>query len=269
MLAVWRRERAVNFVPSYFLGTALVQCGDQTVDELRSNVAWSLDMAGGGLFDLDSSLIGVILPCGDRFAAVAVESISAMVQRGSSTMGRVLGRYGVLLDSLTEDEQVYFGRGGGVIIREVWTGYPAEAAGLKPGDILIAINAEPIGAPEQLDPLGDAGDVDTFDVAVLRGDEIVPVVLATDTGPSSAADELDARPGIFWEPEPVGHLIDAVVPDSPADIAGLRAGDRLIRIDDQEPVDLAQAVEILAPGREESVFLEIDRAGRRWGVLLK
>jgi hypothetical protein len=269
MLAVWRRQRAVNFVPAYFLGTAIVQCGDQMVDELRSNVAWSRDMAGGGLFDLDSSLIGIILPCGDRFAAVAGESISTMLQQGSSTIGRVLGRYGVLFDSLTEDEQVYFGRGGGVVIREVWTGYPADAAGLKPGDILIAINAEPIGAPEQLAPLGDATDVDTLDVAVLRGDEIVPVVLSTDTSLFSASDEVDVRPGIVWEPEPVGHLIDSVVPNSPADIAGIRAGDRLVRIDSQEPVGLAQAVETLAPDREESVFLEIDRAGRRWGVLLK
>ena len=269
MLAVWRRERAVNFVPAYFLDTAIVQCGDQRVDELRSNVAWSRDMAGGGLFDLDSSLIGVILLCGDRFAAVAVESIGTMLQHGSSTIGRVLGRYGVLFDSLTEDEQRHFGRGGGVVIREVWTGYPADSAGLIPGDILIAINAEPIGAPEQLDPLGDAVDLDTFDVAVLRGDEIVTVVLAADTSPISAPDEFDGRPGIVWEQEPVGHLVDAVVPDSPADVAGVRAGDRLVRIDNQEPVDLAHAVETLAPGREKSVFLEIDRAGRRWGVLLK
>ena len=269
MLAVWRRQRAVSFVPAHFLGTAIVQCGDQAVDELRSNVAWSRDMAGGGLFDLDSNLIGIILPCSDRFAAVAVEGISTMLQEGSSAIGRVLGRYGVLFDSLTEDEQVYFGRGGGVVIREVWTGYPADAAGLKPGDILIAINAEPIGAPEQLDPLGDAVDVDTLDVAVLRGEEMIPVVLSTDASLLAAPDELDVQPGIVWEPGPVGHLIDSVIPDSPADLAGIRAGDRLVRIDSQEPVDLAQAVETLAPDREESVFLEIDRAGRRWGVLLQ
>lgn len=269
ILAVWRRERMVNFVPAFFLDTAIIQCGDQTVGELRSNVAWSRAMAGGGLFDLDSSLIGVILPCGDRYAAVAVESIDTMLQHGRSAVGRALGRYGVRFESLTEDEQQHFGRAEGVIIREVWTGYPADEAGLKPGDILIAINAEPIGALEQLDPLGDAVNFDTFDVAVLRGDQIVPVVLATDTSPLATPDEFEGLPGIVWEPAPVGHLVDAIVPDSPADVAGIRAGDRLVRIDSQEPVDLAQAVETLAPGREESVFLEIDRAGRRWGVLLK
>ena len=269
MLSVWRRERVVNFVPAYFLDTAVVRCGDQMVEELRSNIAWSRDMAGGGLFDLDSSLIGVVLPCGDRFAAVAVASVDAMLNHGRSVEGRVLGRYGVRFESLTEDEQEHFGRGAGVIIREVWTGYPADEARLRPGDILVAINAEPIGAPEQLEPMADAVDVYTYDVAVLRGDAIVPVVLAAEATTLEDDQDLDVLPGIVWEPTPIGHLVDAVVPDSPADIAGIRAGDRLVRIDDEEPVDIEQAAEALAPGREQPAFLEIDRAGRRWGVLLK
>ena len=219
MLAVWRRDRVVNFVPAYFLDTAAIQCGDHMTEELRSNVTWSRDMAGGGVFDLDSSLIGVILPCDDRFAAIAVAGIDTMLQHGGSPEGRVLGRYGIRFEFLTEDEQQYFGRETGLIVREVWAGYLADEAGLNPGDILIAINAEPIGVLEQLELLADAVDIDMFDVAVLRGDELVPVELPAGATPVAEQKELDVQPGIIWEPASIGHLVEAIIPDSPADTA--------------------------------------------------
>ena len=40
-------------------------------------------MAGGGLFDLDGSLIGGVLPCDDRFAALSVGSVNSMLRVGA------------------------------------------------------------------------------------------------------------------------------------------------------------------------------------------
>lgn len=267
MLAVWRRLRETHFAPAHFLNTAPVRCGEHIAEELQSNVAWTIDMAGGGLFDLDGRLLGVVLPCADRFAALSVESVHSMLRNGRSVEGRLLRRYGVKFDSLTEDEQSYFGRNTGVIIREVWTGWPADNAGLAPGDILIAINAEPIGTPNQLEPLADAIDVETFDVAVERGAEIVTVLLPVD---EALLDENqgEGAPGIVWRPPPSGHLIEAVVAGSPADEAGIEGGDRLMRIDREEPEDFTEVQEVLGSNRGAPVFLEIDRSGRRWGVLL-
>ena len=59
-----------------------------------------------------------------------------------------------------------------------------------------------------------------------------------------------------------------MVADGPADMAGIRSGDRLIRIDGQELSDFTQVLDVLSPERENTVFLEIDRGGRRWSVLL-
>lgn len=267
-VAVWRRARAITFVPAHFLGTAQVRCGERPVEELLASVAWTRDMAGGGVFDLDGSLIAVILPCGERFAAVGVGSVETMLRDGRSIEGRVRGRYGVQFGFLTEAEQEHFARSPGVIVREIWTGGLADRAGLRPGDILVAINAEPIGTLGQLEPLGDAVDVDTFDVAVIRAEAIVTVVLPTDQAVLDAPHEVYPMPGIVWELPPAGYRISGIVEDGPADMAGIRAGDRLVRIAGEEPVDLTQVLDVLSPDRENAVFLEIDRIGRRWGVLL-
>ena len=226
MLAVWRRLRDTRFVPAHFLDTALIRCGEQVAEELRSNVAWTVDMVGGGLFDLDGNLIGVVLPCNERFAALTVESVNSMLREARSVEGRLLGRYGIRFDSLTEDEQLYFDRAEAVIIREVWTGTLADKAGLAPGDVLIAINAEPVGTTDQLEPLANAVGFESFDVAVQRGEEIVTMLLPVDSTTLDGA-QLDTAPGILWKPAPVGHLIETVVTDSPADAVGIEGGDRL------------------------------------------
>ena len=268
ILAVWRRDRTMHFVPTHFLGTAEARCGERPVEELLANVAWTRDMAGGGIFDLDGSLIAVILPCGDRFAAVGAEGVETMLRDGRSVDGRVLGRFGVRFQILTETEQEHFGQGPSVVVREVWTGTLADVAGLRPGDVLVAINAEPIGTLDQLAPLGDPVDVTTFDVAVKRGDAIVTVALPTDWAVPDERPEPSTIPGIVWERPPAGYRVDSVVAGGPAEMAGIRSGDRLIRVDGDELNDLTQVQDVLSPERASAVFLEIDRAGRRWGALL-
>ena len=266
-LAVWRLARAVKFVPAHFLGAARVRCGERPVEELLTNVAWTRDMVGGGLFDLDGSLIAVILPCGDRFAAIGTLSVETMLRDGRSAEGRILARYGVRFELLTEAEQEQFGRGPAVIVREVWTGTLADQAGLRPGDILLAINAEPIGTLDQLEPLADVVDVEPFDVAVERASTIVTAVLPANGAPDET-DEGATIPGIVWERPASGYRVDDVVAGGPADTAGIRSGDRLVRIDGEEASDFTHVLDVLSSEREKSVFLEIDRAGRRWGVLL-
>jgi S1-C subfamily serine protease len=267
-LAVWRLARTMQFVPTHFLGTTRVRCGERPVEELLTNVAWTRAMLGGGLFDLDGNLIAVILPCGDRYAAVGTLSVETMLRDGRSTEGRILAHYGVRFELLTESEQAHFGRGPTVIVREVWTDTLVDQAGLRPGDILVAINAEPIGTLDQLDALANVIDIEPFDVAVKRTNTLVALVLPTAPAVRDVTRERTTMAGIVWDRPPAGYRIDDVLATGPADRAGIRPGDRLVRIDGQEPIDLTHVLDVLSPERENAVFLEIDRAGRRWGVLL-
>ena len=267
-LALWRRDNEVSFTPAHFLGTTPIRCGGLLVDEVLSSVPWTREMAGGGLFTLDGTLVAVIIPCAERFAAVAGRDIDALLSRGQTLEGQLLRRYGVRLDVLTEVEQEHLGRGDGIIIREVWTEYLADTAGLAPGDFLVAINAELIGRPDQLEPLAEAPGFDAFDVAVYRRENLVRVELPTDSSVLETPNDATGAAGLVWHLPPVGYIIDAVVPQSRADAAGIRAGDRLLRIDTIEPQDLDEVREVLSPERPTPVFLELERHGRRWGMLL-
>ena len=73
------------------------------------------------------------------------------------------------LGQLTDAERLHFGASRGIVVRDVWQGSIAARSGLRPGDILIAINAEPIGSVDQLTPLVGGSDAEAFDVAVRRG----------------------------------------------------------------------------------------------------
>ena len=268
MLALWHDGRAVSFTPAHFLGTVPVRCVGQLVDEVLSNVPWTLEMAGGGLFDLDGNLVGVIVPCSERVAAVAVADVEMLFHQGQTLEGRLLRRYGLRVNLLSEAEQEHLGRGEELVVREVWTDYLADAAGLVPGDSLIAINDQPITSPDQLEPLAEATRLETFDVLVYRGEDLVRIQLPGDPSVFETSGDATSAAGLMGKAPPVGQVIDTVVPESRADVAGIRAGDRLLRIDALEAEDVDQVRNVLSPDRETPVFVELERDGRRWVVLL-
>ena len=266
-VALWRGDRELRFTPAHFLGIAPAQCDGQPVDELLASVTWTREMAGGGLFDLDGRLVAAIIRCADRFLAADVDSVEMLLSQGQTIEARLLARYGLRLNSLTEDEQIHFDSGAGVVVREVWTDYLADVVGLRPGDVLLAINAEPIASPNQLEPLATATGFDGFDVAIRRLGTLVVVRLPTDPTVMSTSDG-QTVPGFIWAPPPIGYPINSVVPDGQADLAGIRAGDRLLRINGEEVETLAEVQTVLSSDRQESTFIELERRGRRWGVLL-
>lgn len=267
-LAVWRRGRQVHFTPAHFLGAAPVRCGGRLVDELLSSVTWTREMAGGGVFDLDGGLMAVVIPCADRFAAVVVDGIAALLRDGQSIAGRLAARYGLRLEPMTEAEQDYFGRRPRLLVREVWTGRPADAAGVAPGDVLLAVNAAPVTDVAQLEPIAGAAANVAFVLTVDRGGDVVNVPMPA---ASAAADSPASRPaaaGLVWAPPPAGLAVDAVAPGSRAAAAGIRPGDRLLRIDGAEVADADEARGLLSSERAAPAFVELERAGRRLGLLL-
>ena len=268
ILALWRRDRQVSFTPAHFLGTLPVSCGGQTVDELASNVAWTREMAGGGVFDLDQNLLAVIVPCLQRFAAVTAEGVTALLREGQSLQGRLLGRFGFGVEPLTEAEQRFFDRYDGLLVREVWTESLAEMSGLTPGDILVGIDNVPITRTDQLEHVAAITEVGAFDFAVSRRGELLDVRLATGMSVVEGPAVPPAVDGLVWESPTGGLVINRVAPGSRADDAGIRGGDRLLRIDGIDIEDADQVRAVLAPEREHPVFVELKRDERRWGVLL-
>lgn len=99
---------------------------------------------------------------------------------------------GVSMQSLTGDLGAYFGapEGEGALITEVMKDSPAEKAGLKVGDVIVAINNEPVEGP---------GDVSSILRGKDRGEE-VELSIIRDRNAETVALEVDEIETYGWGP---------------------------------------------------------------------
>ena len=49
-----------------------------------------------------------------------------------------------MVGPLSLEEQDYFKSGDGLLVREVWTDFGGDVAGLRPGDIVLTINGQAV-----------------------------------------------------------------------------------------------------------------------------
>jgi S1-C subfamily serine protease len=260
IVAVWRSAQPeYGFSPALFHGSKRSECGEYRFDETLTNLQLTPVMAGGGLFDQERRLVAVIQPCGDRYAAMSVESVNAAVEEALSMSGRLRTRYGLRVAPLNELLQRRFGTKAGLLVNEIWKGYPADAARLRPGDILETLDGQPLRQPEDLQVLTMPLAREHFELEVRRGERTVRV-------------QIHARPagrglptGVVLADSAGGFQIEAVLPGSAAEQEGIRAGDRVVEIDRSTPRNIEQVQEALAD-RGRGAFLVIERGNRRWGV---
>jgi serine protease Do len=265
LLAIWRDEDEHIFAPGLRLGSSTLECGESTLDAIVTSLALTRAMAGGGVFDLDANLRGVILPCGEGYAALTLSSVDALLQRGGSFEFQLLASYGMRTGALDEAEQSHFDLEHGAIVREVWRGYRADLAGLQPGDVILELNGQPVISPDELNALllPEAGETHT--VGIKRGPRSRQIEL---TPAAIPVPEGDGGVGLAWDSPPPGYDIGSVLPGSPAAQADLQPGDRLLRLDHVAPRNLAHLRQLLSRRGQRAVLLELERAGKRWAVLL-
>ena len=265
VLAVWHREGELAFSPGHYLETQATSCGEHAVEEVLTSLALSSEMAGGGLFDLDGALVAMILPCGEGHAALSPPSISRLIRVGRSLEGQLLALYGMRTVPVTEAAGSHLGVESGALVSEVWKGRPAARAGLRPGDVIEGLGEHPVGSPQDLQPLLLPPELGPGVVRARRGRRTVEIDLsAGSTSENGGAGNEDH--GVQLEPAGAGLVIGSVSPGSRGEAAGLRAGDRIVRVDDREPRNEADLRRALA---RRPVFVELERGARRLGMLLE
>ncbi|MEZ5288293.1 MAG: PDZ domain-containing protein [Vicinamibacterales bacterium] len=220
--------------------TSQSTCGTWRVQEILSSVPLTSAMAGGGLFDIDGGLLAVILPCGNRLTAVATGSIDRVLAEGNTLEQQVLARYGVVLRPLPDAAGPVLAANSGVLVREVWPGYRAEAAGLAPGDVIVELAGSPVTTMETVSKLGDEPGDEGLALTVQRGAKRVSLTLRQRGAKADAPSKGGDAPGVVLATPEDGFAIEAVAPGSRAAAAGLEAGDRLLRIDRAEPASQAE-----------------------------
>jgi S1-C subfamily serine protease len=249
--------------------------------------------SGGPLLNLDGRVIGIntaIVSSGQGIGFAIPINMAREVMTQLIAKGRVVrGWLGVAIQDLTDDLAEGFGvsRKGGVLVADVLEDGPAEAAGMRPGDIIVELGGAPIKEVTDLQkrvaaiPPGRAATLTvlrdrkptklTVKVGEQPGEETMVA-----TGPKDAALGVTVEPLTEEAAETYGLrgrsgvLVTDVAAGSAAEAAGIREGDLILEVN-RRPVASVEAFTAAAaslkPGEAVPVQIERSGSGREYVVL--
>ena len=243
--------------------------------------------SGGPLLNLDGKVIGIntaIVAAGQGIGFSIPINQAKEVMRQLIASGRVVrGWLGIAIQDVTDELAGTFGVKEGVLVAEVMKGGPAEAAGVRQGDVIVELNGAPIkevpelqrrvaavapGQPVKLKVIRDRKPVTlAVTVSEMPGDEPVLAGAPDDESwglsvePLTGEAALQLNLGISG-----GLLVTDVVAGSPGDRAGLRRGDVIVELGKKpvaDPPALYRTLAQLKPGERVLVLIHRPASGGR------
>ncbi len=220
-------------------------------DFIQTDAAINPGNSGGALVNLAGELVGVnsaILSGSGGNIGIGFAIPSNMVK---SVMDQLIkyktvkrGKLGIGLRDLTPEIAQSYGLSDdtvGVLVGEVQEGSPAEKAGIKPSDVITAVNGKPVKNGSELrNTIGLMRVGDKVEVSLLRDGKprrITATIGEADAGGNSNGERggsaTDLSPGLEGAELAEGDggvTVRSVAPRSPAAQFGLRANDVIIAV---------------------------------------
>jgi regulator of sigma E protease len=159
------------------------------------------------------------------------------------------------------------------VVGPVAAGSIADRAGLKTGDVIVAVHGNPVETWEEMEiALGTAAR-NALDVTVRRGGQEIPLHFEAPRDESAQVIDPNALGFKFSIPR---TIVMAVDPNSPAQQAGLREGDEIlsVRTDGKTGSTYNQILNIISESKEAPLRLTVRRpnsapkAGETWQAVL-
>ncbi len=275
-------------------------------DFIQTDATINPGNSGGPLVDLDGRVIGINSAIATRtgvsngvgFAIpvhLAKEIIKPLIEEGEVTRGWL----GVTIEDVTPEMAASLPNvDGGVAIGDVRGGSPAAKSGVQAGDIFLVYAGKPLANAAHLQrlvartPVGKAvpveivrqGEKMTLRITIGKqpDDPFAPDFPGPEqpepTVESTASKILGVEVQSFGEeiaqefPEHQGHegvLVTRVVPDGPADQAGIREGALIVQVDQKNVPTLSKFNEVVKTleGRKKVLLLVRQEGGARFLVL--
>jgi serine protease Do len=120
---------------------------------IQTDAAINPGNSGGALVGMDGRLVGVNTAIFSRSGgsvgigfAIPSNMVKAVIEAEAHGGKLVRPWSGIAGETLSADIAKSLGidRPGGVVVREIYRGGPAESAGVRPGDVLLAVNGKPV-----------------------------------------------------------------------------------------------------------------------------
>ncbi len=235
-------------------------------DFIQTDASINPGNSGGPLFNLQGEVVGIntaIIASGQGIGfAVPVNLAKGLLPQLEATGEVTRGYLGVNIQAITPALAKSLNLKGnkGVLVGEVTKGAPADAAGLKRGDVIVAFDGKEVAEVHNLPPLVAATPVGKeVAITILRnGAEQtlritvgkMPGERSEMPGPAEPAEgkwglalrDLDTRTAQRLGLTPgEGVLVVAVQPGSAADRAGVRTGDVLLEVNRQRVTSVKEA----------------------------
>ncbi len=235
------------------------------VSFIQTDAAVNPGNSGGPLFNLDGEVIGINSQIYSRSGgyqgvsfAIPIDLAMDVVDQLKTT-GRVSrGWLGVLIQEVTAELAESFGldKPRGALVGQVLENSPAQKAGLKVGDIIIAFNGQAVATNGELPPLvGRVRPGNEATVTLIRDGKELTLSVKIEELPSnlsqrrSAPEPTSNRLKVtVADPEPdtdTEGVIVREVEDGPAAQAGIQAGDLILRINKEEVTSRAQFEDLI------------------------
>jgi len=256
---------------------------------IQTDVAVNPGNSGGPLFNLRGEVVGmnsqIISRSGGYMGlsfAIPID-VAMRVADQLKHSGKVSrGRLGVLVQEVSADLAESFGldRPRGALVAEVEAGGPADRAGLKQSDIVLALNGQAVQHSIDLPRMiGMAMPGSTVRLSVWRGRKAVELTAVLDAlGDREAAAEKESNAA--------GLVVEGLNADArralgvksgvrvenatgAAARAGIRPGDVILTVNNQEIYSVADLRRQLNEGNKKSVALLVRRGDRNLYIALR
>lgn len=255
-------------------------------DFIQIDAAVNRGNSGGPAFGLSGKVVGVntaiFSPSGGN-VGIAFAIPSSIVETVVNDLihdGKVdRGWLGIQIQPVTKDiaESLGLDEDNGALVAEPQDGSPAEKAGVKAGDVVVAVDGKKVDSPRELarmiggmDPGKNIDltlwrDGETKDVRITLGEMPRMKQMASAEGhatPDSGNALSDFGMTVAPAEDSSGLVVTDVEPGSSADEHGIQAGDVIRSVNSRDvssPGDVSEAVEDAAKAGRKAVLFQISR----------